>query len=317
MMESIPLSWFRSAIKYPEFETVRLPLSGLSWIHSAEIPHNYSFEELHEELSFKFGKGILIRGCSGEIAQYLARKGFDTVRTGAEGVIDLDMLHWRRPSVKELVRRGMRWGGVKEIPFTKLNQERIYQFSARTSYGNKPHLNYLFFAQFDSSTRCFVFSTEWGNWLGTVTVSTTAHSYAHTELILRDDNAPPGVMEALLVEVMNILRDEGYEKFSLGEVPFVTPQNMDSVKVSSTSSVKEMMLFKSGRILKFAFDYAGLFRFKNKFHPEWEPLYICANPKLTYSALADIFFVSRYFDLSRSELMSAIKGYSLSFLKHS
>jgi hypothetical protein len=315
-MESIPLSWSRSDIEYPEFETVKLPLSGLSWIHSAEVPHNYSFEELHEELRLKFGRGFLIRGCSREIARYLARNGFDAVRTGAEGVIDLGMVELHRPSLKELVRRGRRWGGVREIPFTKLNQERVYRFSSRTAYGNKPRLNYLFLPKFSSTTRCFVFSTEEDKWLGAVTVSTTAHSRAHTELILRDVKAPPGVMEALFVEVMNILRDDAYEKFSLGEVPFVTPQKMDSVSVSSMCSVKEKMLFKLGRILKFAFDYTGLFQFKNKFHPEWKPVYICANPGLSYSAMTDVFFVSRYFDLSRSELVSTIKGYSLSLLKN-
>ena len=305
-MELLPLSWFRSETNHPKLKTVKLPLSGLSWIHTAEVPHDISFEGVYEELRLRHGGACLIRGCGPEIARYLTEEGFDAVRTGSEGVVDLTTLTLCRPSVRELVRRGKKRGEVREVPLNNANQKRVSELAARTAYGRKPRFNYLFLNRFERSTRCFVFNADRDKWLGALTVSSTAGSSAHTEMILRDETAPPGVMEALFVGVMEILRGEGYERFSLGEVPFVTPMSVNSGMISSTSGFKERALFKSGRMLKFAFDYTGLFRFKNKFNPEWRPVYICAAPRLTYSALADVFFVSRYFDLTRRELASAI-----------
>lgn len=307
-MELLPLSWSRSEINRPEFKTVELPLSGLSWIHTAEVPYDASFEEIFEKLHLKHGDDCLIRGCGAEIARYLMEKGFDAIRTGAEGVIDLTAVKGFRPSVKELVRRGLRQGSVAEVELNDTNRKKVSELSARTAYGKKPRFNYLFLSEFERSTRCFVFTAgSRDRWLGALTISATGGSGAHTEMILRDRTAPPGVMEALFVGVMDTLKCEGYERFSLGEVPFVTERETGSADIASTSRFKERVLLRSGRTLKFAFDYAGLFRFKDKFNPEWRPVYICAAPALTYSALADVFFVSRYYDLTRREMASAIR----------
>lgn len=268
------------------------------------------------ELLSRFTGGFLIRGCDAEIARHLAGKGCGVMRTGAEGVIDLRSADEPRASVNELVRRGMRRGGVEEIPFTELHARGVSQFAGRTAYGDKPYLTYLFRSRFDPGTRCFVFRAVNGKWLGVITVSRARDSRAHTELILRDKNAPPGVMEALVAGVMKMLGDEGYEKLSLGEVPFVAPGNGDPDPVHSDLSLKEKVLFRTGSLLKFAFNYKGLYRFKNKFNPEWSPVYICAAPALSYSALADLFIVSRYLDLSGSELVSAVRNIGPGFLKN-
>jgi hypothetical protein len=316
-MELLPLSWSRSKITRPKYKTVELPLSGLSWVHTAEVPNDASFEEIYEGLLLKHGSECLIRGCGQEIARYLKDEGFDAVRTGLEGVIDLTAIKGFRPSVRELVRRGMRQGSVAEVELNNANRKKVSELSTRTAYGKKPRFNYLFLSEFERATRCFVFTAgRQDKWLGALTMSATSGSGVHTEMILRDKTAPPGVMEALFVGVMDTLKREGYEYFSLGEVPFVTDRESGSANISSTSRFKERVLLRSGRMLKFAFDYAGLFRFKDKFNPEWRPVYICAAPALTYSALADVFFVSKYFDLTRSQLASAIRDRAPSILKN-
>lgn len=316
-MEFLPLSWSRSEINRPKFKTVELPLSGLSWIHTAEVPDDASFEEIYEEFHTENGSECLIRGCGSEIARYLKEKEFDAIRTGAEGVIDLTAVKGFRPSVRELVRRGLRHGSIAEVELNDANMKKVSELSARTAYGKKPRFNYLFLSEFERTTRCFVFASgRRDEWVGALTISAAGGSGVHTEMILRDRAAPPGVMEALFVGVMDILRGEGYENFSLGEVPFVTERESWSANITSTSGFKERVLLRSGRMLKFAFDYAGLFRFKDKFNPEWKPVYICAAPAITYSALADVFFVSRYFDLTRSQLATAIRDRAPSIFKN-
>jgi lysylphosphatidylglycerol synthetase-like protein (DUF2156 family) len=131
-------------------------------------------------------------------------------------------------------------------------------------------------------------------------------------MILRNKKAQAGVMESLFVSVMNVLRDEGFKHFSLGEVPFVSPEGMKDgcLGVSLKQSLQESFLFKAGHILRFAYNYKGLFDFKNKFDPEWKPVYICATPKLPFFSLIDLFCKTGYLDLSRSELIANIKSYS-------
>ena len=310
MKENIPLSWSHKEIEIPKFNWIKLPLSGIPWIYSADVPSSGEVEELYYELESQFSDGFLLRGCSSQIADYFQKKGHEVLRTGAEGVVDLENLDNLSKSVFDLVDRGSKWGNVEEIPLTQINCMRVSQFFEHTPYAAKPHLNYLFNNSFDSNTRCFVMSSPEGSWLGVLTVSISSENSSHTEMILRKNNAPVGIMELLLHSVMHIYRDEGYKYFSLGEVPFISPQGMDEViNTKVKRSTQEYLIFKAGRLLRYAFNYKGLFEFKNKFTPEWKPVYICAAPKLQFRALMDLFCETGYLELSCSEFNSNIKKY--------
>ena len=315
MIETIPLSWLRSDIAHPRFKSVRLPLSGLTWIHSAEIPLDLSFEEVYTYLVDSFGDGILIRGCRSEIAGFLIAKGFGAVRTGAEALIDLRSHTKTLSTAKGISRRGMRWGRVEEIPFTEACAERVSRLRSVSAHGREPQLRYLYHAGFGPLTRCFVYRTPEDRWFGAVTVSMSSGFSAHTEMILRDREAPPGVMEALFVKIMHVLREEGLSEFSLGEVPFVSYGFDAKTAPPSEQYVKERFLFGTGYLFKYAYNFKNLFRFKNKFHPDWEPVYICA-PRVSWSALADLFIQSRFFALSGSALILSVKSRAHSLLQH-
>jgi lysylphosphatidylglycerol synthetase-like protein (DUF2156 family) len=312
LKRNIPLSWSYKEIESPKFHSANLPLSGLSWIYTAEIPARYNLEDLSTQLEAQFTRGFLLRGCNAEIASYLNKKGCEIIRTGAEGIINLDNVDKISKSVRDLVARGRRCGQVKEIPLTDLNRQSVSHFIAQTPYGAKPYLKYLFNNTFDSNTRCFVISSLREEWFGVVTVSVSGNNVCHTEMILRNKKAPVGVMESLLFSVMNIFKDEGFKFFSLGEVPFVTPEKMEENNFGSNikRSLQEYLLFKSGHVLKYAFNYKGLFDFKNKFDPKWEPIYICATPKLPFISLIDLFYKTGYLDLSCSELTTNFKNYN-------
>lgn len=311
MKENIPLSWSYKKVESPRFHSINLPLSGLPWIYTAEIQDNYKIEELVYQLESLYTKGFLLRGCSPEIASYLQKKNYEIIRTGAEGVLDLDNIDQVSKSLSELVQRGSRFGVVTEVALTKANCQRVANFVDQTPYGSKPHLKYLFNNNFDSNTRCFVMNSFQNNWLGVITVSASGQNSCHTEMILRNKKAPVGSMEALFISVMNILKDEGCKFFSLGEVPFVTSELIKNYSLESSMkrSLQEYMLFKSGHVLRYAFNYEGLFNFKNKFNPTWKPVYICATPRLPFLCLIDLFYKSGYMNLSRSELTATFKSY--------
>jgi len=315
LKRNIPLSWSYKEIESPKFHSVNpvnLPLSGLPWIYTAEIPARYNLEDLSNQLEATFTKGFLLRGCNAELSAYLRKKDYEVIRTGAEGILDLNNTDKVTKSVRDLVARGSRYGKVKEIPLTEINCQRVSRFIEQTPYGTKPYLKYLFNNTFDSNTRCFVMSPAREEWFGVVTVSVSGNNVCHTEMILRNKKAPVGVMESLLFSVMNIFKDEGFKFFSLGEVPFVTPEKMEENNFGSSmrKSFQEYFLFKSGHVLKYAFNYKGLFDFKNKFDPTWEPIYICATPKLPFISLIDLFYKTGYLDLSCSELTTNFRNYN-------
>ncbi len=306
MIDTLPLSWLKCGIAYPTFKSVRLPLSGLTWIHSAEIPFELSFEEIYAELVERFGEGILIRGCRSEIARFLTGRGFAALRTGAEALIDLRSDTRAHSLVKGLSRRGKRWGRVEEVPFTEACAERFFRLRSASAHGGKPQLRYLYRSVPDPLTRCFVYRTPGDRWLGAVTISASSELGAHTEMILRDRDAPPGVMETLFLEIMDTFKEEGFKEFSLGEVPFVSHRFHADAAPPYGRYIKERLLFGTGYLLKYAYNFENLFRFKNKFRPEWEPVYICA-PKISWTALADMFVETGFYALSRSALVSTMR----------
>lgn len=315
-MDTIPLSWMRSGTSRPAFDHVKLPLSGLTWIHSAEIPAGMGFENVYTMLAEGFGADVIIRGCRSEIARFLEGKGFGAVRTGAEAVIDLGEFKDHQASLRALVRKGLRQGAVAEIPFSEMHERRVREFKSLSVHGAKPELRYLFNTTFHPRSRCFVLRTPEDLWLGAVTVSMASGSHAHMEMILRRNNAPLGIMEALFTSIMNILKGEGFELFSLGEVPFVSPPGAGTISRTCGSRKMERLLFGVGRLLRYAYDFEGLYGFKNKFSPSWEPIYVCA-PGISWRALADLFLMSRFCALSGSELLSTIQGFNPWSVKHS
>jgi len=84
----------------------------------------------------------------------------------------------------------------------------------------------------------------------------------------------------LIFEIFTTLKNEGKELWSLGSVPFV-------VKVPFSFSIQWLSNF-IGRRLRFAYNYKGLFYFKNKFTPTWIDYYICYRNKLSFLQLFDL-----------------------------
>lgn len=312
-MKRLPLSWCRKEIEYPNFNTLHLPLSGLSWISTAEIPIHYSNEDFFNDLITNF-PGFVVRGVSEGSAKYLKEKGAEVVRTGAEAVVDLHNPLGLKRSVLELCRRGGRYGHVHEVPYTESCVRKVSSLALDSAHASEPKLSHLYRTGFEQSTRCFVLETSEGKWLGALTLSIQDESYIHTEMILRRNCAPVGVMEALFVTVMSTLRDEGFTQFSLGEVPFISKDSEDSVTGFSGTYAKAL-IFRSKRLMRHSFNYKGLYNFKNKFEPEWKPVYLAAKPSISWRLLIDLYFQSRLHHLSVFKLVENLKKFPPKLLK--
>jgi phosphatidylglycerol lysyltransferase len=90
-------------------------------------------------------------------------------------------------------------------------------------------------------------------------------------------------MDALVWEISKILKKENYAEFSLGEVPFIAN---DKKHIFSKTNLLQFI----GSKFKFAYNYEGLFHFKNKFATRWDNVFICSNGKLRF---LDLFRIAK------------------------
>jgi len=298
----LPLSWARAKISEPQLKIIKLPLSRLHWIPAAKIPFDLTFEQVHKKWLSALPVGFVLQFCNAPLSEFLLRHGGQIIQVGVEGVLDLkDHEDAPKRSVLQLVKRGRRWGRVQEVSSTPENLQRLQALMKCTPHAAKPQLAFTFRTQFDQTVRCFAFVAPDGRWMGAVTLSQNRRRYYHTELILRDKNAPTGVMETLVRATVRTLRAEGVEHWSLGSVPFLSMNDIGLAHCSTNNVTplrsKTEVATSAGRLLKFAYNYEGLFNFKNKFLPRWQPIYLYGTPRLSWRAMLDLAIKMRYLHL--------------------
>jgi lysylphosphatidylglycerol synthetase-like protein (DUF2156 family) len=252
----------------------------MKWLTFARMPYNYNLIKFLKEYLYTSSEGILIDGCNKGTAYELSDNGYEILKTGQEAIFDLQYDHFNKKSLKELIRRGNRGKQFEEISFSIEMRDHLRKFRYECTHGKEPQLKYLFNDEFEPFNRLFVIKDDRNFWYGAFMISHKEKNYAQTELILRRKNASIGVMEALIYSIFKNLKKEGYEYWSLGGVPFTVYED--------TLFTKEGVINFIGRRLRFAFNYEGLFFFKNKFNPIWIDYYFCVKPKLTFFILLKI-----------------------------
>ncbi len=297
MHELLPLSWTRIDSLRPIYRTITLPLSGITWITYADIPRNYSFEILHEDLTASYSDGYVFRGCTQKMSNYFAASHCSILRTGAEAVLDLHSSHIEKKTVVSSLVRGKKQGVAEEIALSDLHQKHFEQFRRETTHAGKPQLHHLFRELPSRISRCFVFRAFSGKWLAAITLSQRGKVEMHTELMLRHRNAPGDIMECLVAAIFELLRHEGMREWSLGEVPFI--QLMQSSEEVLTPM--EQLMVSLAHRCKHAYDFEGLYRFKNKFAPIWRPVMLCTNTTPTPLMLVELAFSMGFTNLLMHE----------------
>jgi phosphatidylglycerol lysyltransferase len=96
-------------------------------------------------------------------------------------------------------------------------------------------------------------------------------------------DAPDGVMEALVVQVLKWGKDHGYRWFALGMAPM---SGFEQSPVAPLWSRLGIFLYEHGEAF---YNFQGLRAYKEKFHPVWEPQYLAYPGGLTLPRiLADV-----------------------------
>ena len=296
----LPLSWARTNTADPVFNVVKLPFTSPGWIPTAEIPHHISFDQVYREHLSALPNGFVLQSCGLPLRDYLIRQGCQVAAMGAEAVLDLP---WRgKRSVRELARRGRRHGVVREIEFSPLHQNKLAHLIGDAPSRQGAQLQHTERAGFDAGTRCFIFETVEKKWLGAITLSTVAPNYVHTELLLRHQEAPVGIMEGMISAIAQQLAQEGVRQLSLGNVTPLPAAESETIFAAHRHPnelwTRSQLSFRLGRALNFAYNAEGLWRFKNK-------LYLCASPRLSWATVAGLIQATGYFNLVWSRLLGS------------
>ncbi len=222
---------------------------------------------------------------------YLSNKKFDHIIFAKEAVLSFPQDHFQKKSLQELIKRGSKKGKVVEVEHSIEAIRLLEKLKINSRHGKEPQLKHLFVTEFAEETRLFVFVNHANEWLGAILVSRNSPNKFHTELLLKHINAPTGIMETLIFHTFESLKTSGKKELSLGEVPFY-------VNIPITKSFyRDYILNRIAKFFRFAYNYKGLYDFKNKFNPRWDEVYICGYPRLRLSHIVGVIIKSNLFAL--------------------
>jgi len=276
---NLPLSWTVD-IGLDEVSSIKIGKNSL-WLNGGSMQHSENFLTSIEKYSKK--KQIIIRGCDKTVTNKLKEKGYFETLFAKEAVIELNNEIPLTDKLKRRIRSLLKRGTVKEIYYSPENIHLFDEFKKDCVHSSEPQLKHLFIDRLSNKTRLFVFEINPNNWEGAILISKNSDSKMQGEQFFRKRNGMNGIMDTLVFQIGEILKREGYAEFSLGEVPFVTNDAF------STFSKAHLLRF-IGRKFKFAYNYEGLFNFKDKFSTRWDNLYICSNREIKFY---DIFGMVR------------------------
>ncbi|WP_236045216.1 MULTISPECIES: bifunctional lysylphosphatidylglycerol flippase/synthetase MprF [Pseudooceanicola] len=109
---------------------------------------------------------------------------------------------------------------------------------------------------------------------------TEAKARATLDLMRHVDDTPQGVMEFLFTELLLHYRAEGFAEFSLGNAPL---SGLEARRGAPLSTQLGAFVYRHGRQF---YNFEGLRSFKQKFDPDWEPVFVALPPRANLVAVA-------------------------------
>jgi len=90
------------------------------------------------------------------------------------------------------------------------------------------------------------------------------------DLMRHHESAPNGIMDYLFVELMLWGQENGYKEFSLGMAPL---SGLEHHPLATLWNRVGNLVFRFGDEF---YNFEGLRKYKQKFHPDWQPRYLAA-----------------------------------------
>ncbi|MCB0330356.1 MAG: DUF2156 domain-containing protein [Bdellovibrionales bacterium] len=280
ILELVPSTWTYSEgqTSSPRLHTVLLP-NGRVFApyarHGVLAPKQFLSKTIESLTPLQ----PLIRGVPKRLAQALHESlGYESLSFGSEAILSPDTFS-PSPSLRALSRRALRKGRVMRTPsFSSSSYKFRSSVRLRGLFRTIPSARHLSAGYFQENS-ALVF----------ISLSQKAEHHYHLELLKRTPNAPIGAVEAVLLQVISDLKTLGATSLSLGEVPCIG--SGESFASSPLSYAASSIATRVGIFaLHPSYSASSLFSFKNKFQPDWRPVYWCLPPK---AALTSLYFALR------------------------
>ncbi len=269
---------------------------GRSWIAFAE-PVGLQAERIEllwrfRELADRWGARIAFYEAPPESMPELVELGLTFQKLGEQAFVDLSAFSLeggKRSNLRQTVTRGRREGSVFEVippdgvpaildALEEISAAWIAAKNAREkgfSLGrfDRAYLARLPVAVLRREGRIVAFANIW---------PTPDRHELSIDLMRYGPEAPREAMEHLFLELMLWGKAEGYGRFDLGMAPL---SGLESRQLAPILSQAGAQIFQHGEDF---YNFEGLRRYKQKFHPIWEPRYLAAPGGLTLArVLAD------------------------------
>jgi phosphatidylglycerol lysyltransferase len=215
-------------------------------------------------------------------AERADRYGFASVPIGEEAIVDLQGFTTtgkEKAKLRQNTRRAER-DGVVVVPYRAENRSSAVDAQLRAisdhwlEMKHGPELGFTL-GRLDLD-RFELYETWIALVGGRVVAFTTWLPYLDgkamiLDLLRRDPASPVGTMELLILHAMEAFRDRGLKEASLNAIPLAHVDRPDDDGDDSRLRDALRWLYEHGGAV---YEAKNLFRFKAKFGPRWEPIYL-------------------------------------------
>ncbi len=211
--------------------------------------------------------------------------GFRKIKIGSDAVVDVKNFSLSGTRMKDLRNNSnkMEKAGIRITTFEPpLGQETLRRLKEVSdewlSIPGRRERGFTL-GRFDpayvGSTPVFAAEDSGGNMLAFVNlIPSYCPGEATVDLMRRRSDVPNGLMDYLMVKLLENLRGKGYERFNLGMAPM-----SDSPGEGEGASIEEKTIYFFSRHMNSIFSFSGLKHYKSKFASYWEPRYtVYKNP---------------------------------------
>ena len=219
--------------------------------------------------------------------------GLKILKLGEEAIVplaDFTLQGGRWSGLRYALKRGEREGLTLEMLAPEVAEKRIVtltRISDAWLASRRAKEKSFSVAAFEPSfiaAHSVALLSQSGDPVAFVSLMTTDRRTEATVGIMRHtDAASPYAMEFLFTSLAQRLREDGFERLSLGMAPL---SGIGRTPLSSRwHRIAGLVWEHGGRV----YNFQGLRTFKNKFHPVWEPRYLAASGAIgPFVALADV-----------------------------
>lgn len=150
---------------------------------------------------------------------------------------------------------------LKQISDNWLDSKKTKEKGFSIGYYNENYLSYFPFATVKRDNDILAFANIW---------TSDVKEELSLDLMRYSNNPPNGLMEYLLLNLILWGKNEGYHRFNLGMAPL---SGFEPRKTAPVWNKLCTYLYTQGNTF---YNFEGLRKFKEKFHPVWEPKYLAS-----------------------------------------